>query len=1617
MRKQPSIVSFIVIAVGSLMSSVQPLRAQGQHVRQVQNSTNAGGAGSESVSGGATPHNRAPVKTYIQTVLSELKRRARSIDRADVVQGPAINRTFNTRSSSATNGSYMVVHSFSGPDGSNLEGGLIQGSDGSFYGTAQSGGAYGLGTVFRMDASGNATVLHSFSGLEGHGPIAALVQGQDGNFYGTAIDGGSEQLGAVFRINEAGNVTVLHSFSGSDGAGPAAPLIQARDGYFYGTTALGGNLSCMVSTTETVQGCGTIFRIDSAGNFTLLYSFSGPDGLLPVAALLQSSDGNFYGTATGGGSATGGGTAFGTIFRMDSAGAVTVLDSFVAFPGSDPDGGILEAPVIQGSDGNFYGTTSGGGSSTSSGTVFKMDSSGNITVLHTFSGPDGAASVAPLIQASDGNFYGTTQRGGNLSCTGPNGQGCGTLFKMDSSGSVTVLNTFAGQPTDGSYPRAALVQGKNGILYGTAEYGGPANDGAIFQLSGVGTAPPKPSINAGGMASAANYATAVAPGSIAASFGSFLLSSPAQPQATPLPTDLSGLSMQFGGGTKAPLFYVSGTQVNLQVPWEVAGQSQVPVTVTVAGQTSTPYNANIVPFSPGIFAINSQGPGQGAILDASYRMVDASNAAMPGSTVLQIFCTGLGAVTNQPPTGFPAPTSPPLAETRTTPTVTIGGVSANVLFSGLAPGFVGEYQVNALVPASVLAGNAVPVAISIGGVTSNTVTIAVQGPTGTGTLNIQVTGLPAGTSANVSVTSTNGYATTVTASASLQVPSGTYSITASLVAAGNASYNATTQTANVAPGATANAQVAYDTVIPNTTKTLDPQGMQGLTVSTDGNTLTLPSASSAAQSLKPGDVLAVGITPATPRGLLRKVTSVSQSGSQIVAVTTQATLADAFQQLDFKFNAPFSLQDPPAGQALPPGVTFHRGKRPSGLARPAQSPTQTSCTEDAASWVQALSIPIIADDNGSITASGELDICTTLEVDFNITALPPTLNSLLVSATIAGDLHVGVSGEYQGSLKTQVPIMPTLQSDPIQVDVFGVPVVLTANVTFFVGAEGTVNGSFSAGADNEASVTLGLSYSGGQFSPIHTTTYKFTEDPLVFDASLMAKVYGGAKIDVTVDEVLTPSVSPDAFLQLGVDFSANPWWTLSGGVELSACSVALDIFGIGGELDCPDDLIQQLQLSFPIAQAPGGFLPSDTTPAITNITPGSVAAGSSGVTLTLTGTSFAPGATVNFNGAALQSVFVNTSQITAMLPAGDLTTGGTFPITVTNPGPNGGTSPPFNFKVQAANNPQPAITSLSPSSVPAGSSPLTLTINGSGFIASSTVTFNGVSHAARFVNSGQLTITLAASDLAAAGSLAVVVSNPAPGGGSSNAAAFTVQPAAVVPTLTSLTLSASTVVGGNSVMATAALSGPAPPGGVNITLESDNPAAVVPAPPKLPIAAGQSSATFTITTNAVASTQTITITASLGASFVTASLAISPANAGSPFQSNSFVINATWATSGQSIPVQISTSPPSPVQLFPAYVTGGSGSISLTMGFLNQEEASGNTATFNLGSGVYLAPGVDVDQPTDSTLTLTIQSPVAGAAATGTLDIVGFNELSPTFQGVNISGAITGTIYSVSTSP
>ena len=241
-----------------------------------------------------------------------------------------------------------------------------------------------------------------------------------------------------------------------------------------------------------------------------------------------------------------------------------------------------------------------------------------------------------------------------------------------------------------------------------------------------GSTPPALSIATGGIVNAASYGAGagLAPGSIASVFGAFAQICPAGSESVPLPISLSGLSMQ-SSSLQSPLFYASAGQVNLQIPWELAGQTQTTLVPTLNGQAGAGQTFSLAPSSPGIFSMNSQGAGQGAILDSSYRLVDSTNPATPGTTVILIYGTGLGQVTNQPPTGSPALSSP-LSETPTKPTVTIGGVPASVMFSGLAPGFVGLYQVNAQVPAGAPAGPSAPVVVSMGGVDSNTVTIAVQ---------------------------------------------------------------------------------------------------------------------------------------------------------------------------------------------------------------------------------------------------------------------------------------------------------------------------------------------------------------------------------------------------------------------------------------------------------------------------------------------------------------------------------------------------------------------------------------------------------------------------------------------------------------------------------------------------------------------------------------------------------------------------------------------------------------------------------------------------------------------------------------------------------------------------
>jgi uncharacterized repeat protein (TIGR03803 family) len=352
------------------------------------------------------------------------------------------------------------LHNFTGSDGATPVASLIEASDGDFYGTTSEGGASGKGTVFRIDSSGQFTTLHDFGTTDGAAPRASLIQAQDGDFYGTTSGGGIDDQGTVFRMDTAGNLTTLHAFVWADGINPQASLLHAGDGAFYGTTFSGG-----------AQSAGTIFRIGSDGSFETLYSFPTPGngpagpGANPLAALIQANDGYLYGTTTIGGD-TNNGDGWGTIFRVDTAGSLTTLYQFSGLDGANPRAGVVQA-----GDGNFYGTTFvSGDSQQKGGTVFEMASGGDLTTLHEFPGSEGESPQA-LIQASDGNIYGMTYSGG--------AEGNGSIFRVTPSGAFATLHTFAG--IEGRGPQAALLEASDGFLYGATLTGGVYGGGAIFR--------------------------------------------------------------------------------------------------------------------------------------------------------------------------------------------------------------------------------------------------------------------------------------------------------------------------------------------------------------------------------------------------------------------------------------------------------------------------------------------------------------------------------------------------------------------------------------------------------------------------------------------------------------------------------------------------------------------------------------------------------------------------------------------------------------------------------------------------------------------------------------------------------------------------------------------------------------------------------------------------------------------------------------------------------------------------------------------------------------------------------------------------------------------------------
>jgi uncharacterized repeat protein (TIGR03803 family) len=381
----------------------------------------------------------------------------------------------------------------------NPEAGLIGDWEGNFYGTSSVGGNYsngdgqcsygsGCGAVFKMDRAGNRTTLYSFTGgTDGAFPGGSLVLDSAGNLYGTAAGGGDlgacpafDGCGVVFKLDKWGNQTVLYTFTGgADGAVPFGSLILDKTGNLYGTTFVGGDLSAC-------YGCGVVFKLDKAGNETVLYSFmGGADGAYPEASLIFDNAGNLYGTASGGGDLSACyGSGCGVVFKLDPSGKETVLYTFTG----DADGAYPYAGLVLDKVGNLYSTTQNGGdlsacSGAGCGVVFKLDKFGKETVLYSFTGgSDGAMNYfdgAGVIRDQAGNLYGVAYQGGDLSACG--GAGCGVVFEVGPSGGETVLHTFTGG-ADGSGPEGTPILDAAGNLYGTTYGGGPLGFGTVYEL-------------------------------------------------------------------------------------------------------------------------------------------------------------------------------------------------------------------------------------------------------------------------------------------------------------------------------------------------------------------------------------------------------------------------------------------------------------------------------------------------------------------------------------------------------------------------------------------------------------------------------------------------------------------------------------------------------------------------------------------------------------------------------------------------------------------------------------------------------------------------------------------------------------------------------------------------------------------------------------------------------------------------------------------------------------------------------------------------------------------------------------------------------------------------------
>jgi uncharacterized protein (TIGR03437 family) len=645
--------------------------------------------------------------------------------------------------------SIPAVTSFPATDAPNS---IIQGPGGNFYGTTTSGGVGicqniagpgGCGTVYEVTPEGALSTLYSFQ----PGPNAtdsyplpnSLIQGTDGNFYGATSQGGKAitgciyGCGAIFKVTPGGSGTALYVFDQIHGSNPAGSLVEGTDGNFYGVTQSGGTGTSDCQGPYN-NGCGTVFKITPQGSLTSLYSFDLTDGAAPIV-LIQGTDGNFYGTTQSGGAGDycpGDPTlsilnGCGTVFKITPAGAFTTIYTFQgASDGANP------SALIQAADGNFYGTTSSVGN-VSDGSIFELTPAGVLTTVVVFNGTNGA-NPNSLIQASDGNLYGTSAgEGGVLENGVPIRQAIGgTLFRLSpATGTLVTLYNFCDLGcTQPNYISAiSVIQANDGNLYGITNGFdiGAVDETILFRYNLV--SPTAPAISAtSGVVNGASFQPGIAAGAWMTISGKNLSTQTGTWANSitngALPTTLDGASVMVGG-QPAYIEYVSPTQINALAPNVPTGSASV--TVTNSNGTSQAAMAQVSAVSPaffqwGTYAVATRQNFSLAVKNGTFAGTTTVPAA-PGDVII-LWGTGFGPTSPSAPAGEETP-STTTYNTATAVSVTVGGKPATVYGAALAPSYAGLYQIAIQIPA--LSNGDYPVVATINSAQSpSTTMITVQ---------------------------------------------------------------------------------------------------------------------------------------------------------------------------------------------------------------------------------------------------------------------------------------------------------------------------------------------------------------------------------------------------------------------------------------------------------------------------------------------------------------------------------------------------------------------------------------------------------------------------------------------------------------------------------------------------------------------------------------------------------------------------------------------------------------------------------------------------------------------------------------------------------------------------